>query len=53
MSSPDDSRSDFSAEENAEDADGVRGEHADDGEGHREFPVQGVAQNCREETTTR
>lgn len=37
--SPDHSWSDFSTKENAECADCVRGEHADDGEGHREFPV--------------
>lgn len=47
--SPDDSRSDFSTKEYAECADSVRGEHADDGEGHREFPVQRVTQNCPEE----
>lgn len=44
--SPDNSRSDFSTKENAECADCVRGEHANDGEGHREFPVQSVSQNC-------
>lgn len=47
---PDDSRSDFSTEENAERADGVRREHADDGEGHREFPVQSVSQDCPTES---
>lgn len=46
--SPDNGRSDFSAEENAERADCVRGEHADDGEGHWEFPVQSVSQNWEE-----
>lgn len=44
--SPDDGRSDLSTKENAERADSVRREHANDGEGHREFPVQGVSQNC-------
>lgn len=43
--SPDNGWSDLSAEENAECADCVRGEHADDGEGHGELPVQGVSQN--------
>lgn len=47
--SPDDSRSNFSTKEYAECADCMRGEHADDGESHREFPVQGIAQNWREE----
>lgn len=47
--SPDNSWSDFSTKENAEYADCVRGEHADDGEGHREFPVQSVSQNCPRE----
>lgn len=41
--SPDHSRSDFSTKENAECADCVRGEHANDGEGHRELPVQTVS----------
>lgn len=45
-STPDDSRSDFSTKEYAEGADGVRREHANDGEGHRELPVQSVSQNC-------
>lgn len=47
--SPDDSRGDFRTKEYAECADCVRGEHADDGKGHREFPVQAVSQNCPEE----
>lgn len=47
--SPDDGRGDFSTEEDAERADGVRGEHADDGERHRELPVQGVSQDCAQE----
>lgn len=47
--SPDHSRSDFSTKEYTQCADSMRGEHADDGEGHREFPVQSVSQNCREE----
>ena len=45
--SPDDRRSDFSTEEYAEGADCMRREHADDGEGHRELPVQRVSQNYR------
>ena len=44
-SSPDDRGRDFGTEENAERADGVRREHADDGEGHRELPVQCVSQH--------
>ena len=41
---PDDSRCDLSTEENAEGADRRGGEHSDDGECHREFPVQSVSQ---------
>jgi hypothetical protein len=36
---PDDGGSDLSAEEDAEGADGMRGEHSNDGECHRELPV--------------
>lgn len=43
--SPDDGRGDFRAEEDAERADCMGGEHADDGERHGELPVQGVPQN--------
>lgn len=47
--SPDDSRSDFSTKENAECADSMRREHPNYGEGHREFPVKSVSQNCSKE----
>lgn len=47
--SPDNSRSDFSTEEDAERADRVRGKHSDDGECHWEFPVQSVSQDCAQE----
>lgn len=47
--SPDNSWSYLSTKENTECADCMRGEHADDGEGHREFPVQSVSQNCPRE----
>lgn len=42
---PDNSRSDFSTEEDAERADRMRREHSDDGKRHGKFPVQSVSQH--------
>lgn len=45
--SPDDGGGDFGTEEDAQVADGVGGEHADDGEGNREVPIQRIRALCR------
>lgn len=44
--SPDDSRRDLCAVEDTKSADGMRGEHSDDGKRHREPLIQRVPENC-------